>query len=165
MNEAVDRILDRFVYGPYGAMMALRQDLEGSAQAGRERIAQQVANARFIGEMAVTHGGRELRRRVSDLLGETSASKTAATARCAPEPGAEDIALAEAEPEVVEAAVEPPQPIDHLLAGYDSLSASQVVRLLDSLDAAELALVAAYEAATRGRRTIINRTSQLIDEA
>lgn len=44
---------------------------------------------------------------------------------------------------------------------YDSLSASQVVSRLQGLSTAELDAVRSYEAATRGRKTILNRVQQL----
>lgn len=47
------------------------------------------------------------------------------------------------------------------IPGYDSLSASQVVQRLAGLSPSELAAVGRYEAATRGRRTILARVSQL----
>lgn len=47
------------------------------------------------------------------------------------------------------------------IPGYDSLSASQVVQRLAGLSADELAAVARYEAATRHRKTILGRISQL----
>jgi hypothetical protein len=56
----------------------------------------------------------------------------------------------------------PAPPSDSLaIPGYDSLSASQVVQRLASLSGPELAAVRDYEAATRGRRTILARVSQL----
>ncbi len=47
------------------------------------------------------------------------------------------------------------------IPGYDSLSASQVVQRLASLSPAELDAVRRYEAANRGRRTILARVAQL----
>jgi hypothetical protein len=47
------------------------------------------------------------------------------------------------------------------IPGYDALSASQVVPRLDALRASELEAVRVYEAAHRGRRTILNRIAQL----
>lgn len=44
---------------------------------------------------------------------------------------------------------------------YDSLSASQVVSRLRGLPAGQLEAVRAYESATRGRKTILNRIQQL----
>lgn len=50
---------------------------------------------------------------------------------------------------------------DLAIPGYDSLSASQVVQRLAGLASEELEAVRIYEAATRGRRTILARVSQL----
>lgn len=47
------------------------------------------------------------------------------------------------------------------ITDYDSLSASQVVSRLQGLSTAELEAVRTYEAATRGRKTILNRVQQL----
>jgi hypothetical protein len=55
--------------------------------------------------------------------------------------------------------------VEQALAGYDTLSASQVVRRLESLGADQLRAVHRHEASHRNRRTILNRTSQLLDEA
>lgn len=44
---------------------------------------------------------------------------------------------------------------------YDSLSASQVVKRLQGMPGSELDAVRAYEAATRARKTILNRITQL----
>ena len=50
------------------------------------------------------------------------------------------------------------------IPGFDTLSASQVVQRLDGLSRGELVAVRAYETATRGRRTILSRVDQLLDE-
>lgn len=47
------------------------------------------------------------------------------------------------------------------IPGYDSLSASQVVQRLAGLSPEELEQVGRYEAARRGRRTVLARVSQL----
>ena len=63
----------------------------------------------------------------------------------------------------------PPDPaaaaiVERALADYDTLSASQVVRRLESLGPDELHAVQRYEASTRNRRTILNRAGQLLEE-
>ncbi len=50
---------------------------------------------------------------------------------------------------------------DLAIHGYDALSASQVVQRLAGLAPAELEQVRAYEAATRGRKTVLTKISQL----
>lgn len=55
----------------------------------------------------------------------------------------------------------PPQASTLAIPGYDTLAASQVVQRLSSLRRDELEAIRVYEAATRGRRTILHRISQL----
>ncbi len=50
------------------------------------------------------------------------------------------------------------------IPAFDTLSASQVVQRLDGLSRPELVAVRAYETSTRGRRTILSRVDQLLDE-
>jgi hypothetical protein len=50
------------------------------------------------------------------------------------------------------------------IPGFDTLSASQVVQRLDGLNRSELVTVRTYEASNRGRRTILSRVDQLLDE-
>ncbi len=52
--------------------------------------------------------------------------------------------------------------VDSVIQGYDTLSASQVVRRLEGLGASELRAVHDYESATRRRRTILHRVQQLL---
>jgi hypothetical protein len=58
-------------------------------------------------------------------------------------------------------AVDAPPVGDLAIPGYDNLSASQVVQRLAGLSTPELEAVRRYEAATRGRRTILSKVSQL----
>jgi len=50
------------------------------------------------------------------------------------------------------------------IPGFDTLSASQVVQRLDGLSRSELVAVRTYETSSRGRRTILSRVDQLMDE-
>jgi hypothetical protein len=50
------------------------------------------------------------------------------------------------------------------IPGFDTLSASQVVQRLDGLSREELVAVRAYESSSRGRRTVLNRVDQLLEE-
>ena len=156
--DGIHRLMDQFVFAPIGALAAMKGDLEGSAERGRQRVELQLRNARFIGEMAVQHGSKEIVRRFKDLTGPGRSTE--------PERASdtnEDTATSEPTTTEEPAAVAP-APIDHLIAGYDDLSASQVVRLLESFSPAELDELVAYESATRGRRTILNKAAQLLQE-
>ena len=70
-------------------------------------------------------------------------------------------AKATKKPATKRAAAPAPDAAGLAITDYDSLSASQVVSRLQGLSAAELEAVRSYEAATRGRKTILNRVQQL----
>jgi len=57
-----------------------------------------------------------------------------------------------------------PQVASLAIPGFDTLSASQVVQRLDGLSRSELVAVRTYETSSRGRRTILSRVDQLLDE-
>lgn len=97
---------------------------------------------------------------------QAAAEKTPAKARTAKKgpakkgPAKKATAKKAAARKAVEAA--PAQaPSELAIPDYDSLSASQVVTRLRGLSDAELEAVRAYEAATRGRKTILNKVQQL----
>ena len=73
--------------------------------------------------------------------------------------------LSQPAPELVGPSKEPggpaPSAADLAIPGYDALSASQVVQRLAGLSPAELEQVRRYEAATRGRKTVLTKISQL----
>ncbi len=50
------------------------------------------------------------------------------------------------------------------LAGYDQLSAREILARLDDLDTEALRLVAEYETLNRNRRTVIGRVEQLLGD-
>ncbi len=80
---------------------------------------------------------------------------TVATATVAPVEGSQ-APSAPSEPSAPTASAE-----DLAIPGYDSLSAPQVVQRLAGLSSEELDAVRSYEAATRHRKTILTRISQL----
>ena len=155
-SDPLEWVMDRLIFGPYGAFTELTLDPAAAAESGRRRLEQQFRNARFLGEMTLTHGSREIKRRVGDLLsGGRHVSPPSAA-------GPDSAATEEGVVATPRPARITPDPIDHILAGYDDLSASQVVKLLDSLSTDELRSVVTYEEASRGRRTILTRAGQLI---
>ena len=160
-QNPVDKLLDAVVYGPVGALAGLSDDSEALAERGRQHVALQLNTAKFLGQMVVTYGSKEVAKRASDLWDSTVGASRAVKSEASdhvPEPSSEPQEAAQTPLVVV-------TPIDHLIAGYDDLSASQVVRLLDGLLRDELHELCAYEAATRNRRTILNRAAQLLEGA
>jgi hypothetical protein len=127
-------------------------DLEGLVDRSYERIEQELRNAHAIGKLAVTFGAAEARRRVLDLAGGASSPSQ----RPAPSPSAPPGPSGGPAPDSTE--------VDRFIPDYDDLSASQVVVLLGELDEQGLDAVSSHESRGRGRRTILNRVAQLVDE-
>ncbi len=149
------RTLDLCLFAPVGVAVTVVEDLPDLIAKGRRRVELELGNARVVGRFVVHKGQRGVSGRLDDLLGNGS-ERTApgddvdlpaasSPVRPAPDPAAEAI-------------------VGGALADYDTLSASQVVRRLESLGPEELRAVQRYEASTRNRRTILNRASQLLDE-
>jgi hypothetical protein len=192
-KHPTDHLLDLFVYGPLGFVLEADEVVPKLVERGRATVGSQMGTARFIGQVVVGQGRKELDRQLARLRtavpcwpgsggapGEATAAQAPPAATPAPPPSAPGAAAAGAPvtvPSDVEDAVaeerevvlddaglhEPARPDDSDLAipGYDSLAASQVVPRLAGLSAAELEAVRRYEAAHRGRRTILTRIGQL----
>ena len=149
----IEKVLDIVVYAPVGLALQIRSDLDTFATSGRTQVSERVQVARWIGEMAVTYGRREIEKRLAGVSVETKAAATPAS-----QPVGQTVVRLDPEPS---AAVERQtllQPFD----GYQSLAAAQVVQLLGRLPADQLAVIRAYEAAHRGRRTILAKLDQLL---
>jgi hypothetical protein len=155
----VRRTLEACIFAPVGVAMNVAEDLPGLIVKGRDRVEQEISNARVAGEYVV---GR-LQRRVSARLDSVLHSADGAAPDAPQEPGPTTPLAATAQtrpaPDAADAAT-----LGAALADYDTLSASQVVRRLEGLGPEELRAVQRYESATRHRRTILNRAGQLLEE-
>jgi len=141
----IEKVLDIVVYAPVGLALQLRSDVDTFLASGRTQVSERVQVARWIGEMAVTYGRRELEKRL-------------AAASASPPAVATNVGVRVVEPlAVVEAPTLGP-PFD----GYQSLAATQVVQLLGRLTSEDLAAIRIYEAANRARRTILAKIDQLL---
>lgn len=166
--------MDLLIHAPLGILVTARDELPRLIAKGR----QEATGARFIGKMAVDIGHKEagkVARRVTERLadlglvpdprrssGATAASTAGAETASDPVPGPPPA------PESPQAtATAPPGAASNpgadtlAIPGYDALSAPQVVQRLDGLSDDELESVRAYEAAMRGRRTILGRIAQI----
>ena len=160
----VRQALDFFVFAPVGLALTVAEDLPGLVSKGRERVESEIRNARVIGKFVVTQGQQDL----------TPAHRASCFSRSRPRPTprtprqrTDRWRRPRWPPHPLPAPKPAPDPADALiveqaLAGYDTLSASQVVRRLESLGPDELRAVQRHEASHRNRRTILNRTTQLL---
>ena len=172
-----ERLLDLFVFVPAGLAVSVVEEFPRLAELGREKLGVRVSSARAVGQFAMRAGQDEFRRRSGALLGRAGAQRTApARPRPAgPTSGATGDGVTSA-PCRATATGRPVHavptggnghvpPVSTLsIPDFDTLSASQVVQRLDGLNRAELVSVRAYEASNRGRRTILSRVDQLLDE-
>ena len=171
---------------PPGLALSVVEELPHLAARGRELLGVRVSSARAVGQFVVKAGHHELRRRSGGWRrrpGVRSARHgwaTPAGARLVPgrparvgsarppaprPPAASSNRPAAGGPPGTAAVNGNVPPVTTLsIPGFDTLSASQVVQRLDGLNRSELVSVRAYEASTRGRRTILNRVDQLLDE-
>jgi hypothetical protein len=178
-----DRLLDVFVFLPVGVAVAVVEELPRLAARGRERIGVRVSSARAVGQFAVKAGRGEFMRRFgAGAPGGRPSRRPSAGPRLDGSPAGAGPAdqTPPARPTAVgggrDGSVPPGRPMaggvnGHVppvaalsIPGFDTLSASQVVQRLDGLNRTELVSVRTYEASTRGRRTILNRVDQLLDE-
>jgi hypothetical protein len=183
-----DRILDVFVYAPAGFILSALDDFPKLAALGRERLGTQVSNARVMGEFAVKMGAQGFKKRSEGLLHRQPATGPAPTGqsddgpvglhsvpttpptgrtddRPAPTSGPTPIPVPPASPSTSSSTNgHVPTASSLAIPGFDTLSASQVVQRLDGLSRGELVAARAYEAGTRGRRTILSRIDQLLEE-
>ncbi len=136
----IEKVLDIAVYAPVGLVVQLRSDLDTFVTSGRTRVSERVQVARWIGEMAVTYGRREVEKRRAGAAAESVAVEPALEAQIV---------------------LETP-PLTPPFDGYQHLAAAQVVQLLGRLPVDELAAIRTYEHANRKRRTILAKLDQLL---
>jgi len=149
--------LDVLLFAPVGLAMTVVEDLPGLIDKGRRRVELEISNARVMGQWVVTKGQKQVTRHLTGLLHTTQPP--------APDPATDEHATPGPPAAAPRPAADPADSamVERTFAGYDTLSASQVVRRLDSLDPELLGAVQRYEASHRNRRTILSRAQQLLD--
>jgi hypothetical protein len=165
-RSPLDAALDLVFYAPVGLAITAREELPHLIEKGRQRVSGQITMAKLVGQFAVSQGGKEagkfLKQATDALvgLGVVPGGRPPGGA-----PAAAPAAVVADAPTNGNRAASSPPPAANAeelgITGYDALSASQVVQRLAGLSSQELAAVETYEAATRGRRTILARIAQL----
>jgi hypothetical protein len=169
-EQALEQALDVFVYAPIGLVFEGASLLPALVEKGKT----QVTMARMIGQFAVTQGRTEavkradgLREQAADLLARFAEVKLpgqGSSDNGHRPPAATTPAPPAAEPTPEPAVVDEGPTVsvgDLAITDYDGLSASHVVNRLAGLSADELDTVRRYEAAHRGRKTILSKIAQL----
>jgi hypothetical protein len=174
-----ERVLDLALYAPVGAAMVVRERLPAHIRQGRQAMENRVQLARFIGQMAVQVGQREIAKRLEeqrvarhDRPGVDAADAAAMPHTIELDENHDDLAAIDGDPRqgvvadsVGGSAIETgmaPLPADELpISGYESLAAIHVVERLRSMRPDEIEQIRRFEAAHRSRRTILAKIDQL----
>jgi len=187
-KDAVEAAMDLFVYAPLGFALEARTLLPRFVERGKNQVTMAKMVGQFAVQQGQVEANRRLgplQEQVEGVLADlglvprppsggaagpdapVEADDLAPVVELVPEPEpsadptADDAAAPPEEPASVPEAAEPPDASDLAIPDYDSLAASQVVPRLRALDHDELEAVRSYEAAGRGRKTILNRIAQL----
>jgi hypothetical protein len=178
-EDAAERILDVALYAPVGLVLTVVEAVPGLVRKGRERLSPQVGMARTIGQFAVRQGYRQVVGfatsrgpfpfRRPDRPARTLVVYTPELSGRDGDGKEDDVdqgpVVQPLPGDGVDAAGEAVTDLDAgelAIPSYDSLSATQVVQRLAGLSPDEVAAVAAYEAATRKRKTVLDRAEQLL---
>ena len=164
------KLVDLLVYAPIGLGATIVND----GPAAIKRARQEFNNARFIGQMAVTQGQAELRRRLEQAAARSAGGSPSARTDAidvssvrATSPGEtadssenDDIGDVENvhDVDVCDASVTAGE---LALPDYDSLPAIDIVDKLDHLSPGDRSAIRRYELANRGRRTVLGKLDQL----
>ena len=179
-RNPLESALDVFVYGPLGLFITVTEEMPRLVEKGRERLTNQLTTARMLGQMAAPQLQAEAEKLFRGVMDRIAAppggptrppAPTAASAPAAqpapahPAPAPRPTAAAAPAAPAGNGSVAHSGDSTHLaIPGYDTLSAMQVVQRLAGLTPPELEAVRAYEAAHRGRKTILHRAEQLLSE-
>jgi hypothetical protein len=175
-----ERLLDLLFYAPVGVALSVVEAMPDLVRKGRERLGPQVGVARTVGQFAVRQGYRQLlgyatsRGAFPFRAAEPARTYTSYPAEVPGHDGPADVdghamRALPAEPVAPMRRAAPTGEVgtglaaaDLAIPSYDSLSATQVVERLAGLSQDEIRAVAAYEAATRRRKTVLTRAEQLL---
>jgi hypothetical protein len=173
----LDALVDLAVYAPVGLALTAAEELPELIAKGRSRIEPQLGTARLVGQLVVSEGRRRAikfsrfggagdsrpagQARTGGTEGQPAADRSTSGGEPEEPPARSVPATRSARPSTDAAAADVPEVESLAIPGYDSLSASQVVQRLAGLSPSELSAVGRYEAANRGRTTILARVTQL----
>jgi hypothetical protein len=185
LTSPKDRLLDLLVFAPAGLALTLVEELPELAEKGRNRLEGQAATARVVGQFAVQMGCQEIQKRAKQVLDtqrpqrrpsrpagspSQAASSRSSVPRASGASGAAEFGRGTPSGHVstptrraAGASTNGSSAPEHLaIPGYDTLSASQVVKRLAGLSKDELTEVGQHERSNRHRATILNRVEQLL---
>ena len=159
-KSPIEQALDLFFYAPLGFVLNAQEVVPQLIEKGH----QQVVMARMFGKFAIESEAPKQIAELQKQVQKVAEQFTSRVAPAKPSSNGPSAPAARATPTSAPVASSPahgPGAAELAITDYDSLSASQVVPRLEGLSDAELAAVRDYEAAHRGRKTILSKIAQL----
>ena len=160
-KSPIEQALDLFFYAPLGFVLNAQEVVPELIEKGH----QQVVMARMFGKFAIESEApkqiAELQKHVQKVAEQFTARAARPTKPASSGPSAPSTPATQTSAPVVSTPAHGPGAAELAITDYDSLSASQVVPRLEGLADTELAAVRDYEAAHRGRKTILSKIAQL----
>ncbi len=162
-RDPVDRVVDLIVAVPVSIAAAVREIVPIDTRRLERVIGR---NLELIGRYA-KRGAAGPEAREHTPVRVTPARTLVRVAPPGPEspsseaPATSEHTIAETEIPLLEDEIEAGLAVELPIAGYDQLSARQIVDRLDALTSAELALIEAHERENRRRQTVLGRIGQL----
>ena len=151
-RDPVDRVIDLIVAVPVSIAAALREIVPIDTSRLERMVGR---NLELIGRYAKR-----------GAIGQTAPTRSAEPDAVAGVPARrvvtpEPVASSSVDSAALAAVAIDPVAIELPIAGYDQLSARQIVDRLDSLTSGEIAQIEAYERTNRRRQTVLGRIGQL----
>jgi len=163
-RRPIDQLVELFVYAPVGLAYEYHDVLPKLIKRGKS----QVQIAKFLGTMAAKQGQKTVEGRLEDVIDAASSTvaqgitDVGARVGLAPDPNRDSSGEAPADrvaDDSEELLDDRPLPI----AGYDDLTAKQIVALVPDLEPSQRGRVQAYESAHRARKTILAKLASLAE--
>jgi len=168
-EQLFELVLDLAVYAPVGMLITVREQLPKRVRRGRQAMENRVQLARFIGQLAVQTGQREIAKRIEEQRAATSTDKRPQQQPSQRVTGSNEAPGGHMSEQTSEQTVastprpddQPPRAADLPISDYESLAAIHVVERLRSMRPDEIELIRRFEVAHRSRRTIVAKIEQL----
>lgn len=165
-RRPIDQLVDLFVYAPVGLVYEYQDVLPKLIKRGKS----QVQIAKLLGTMAAKQGQKTVEGRLDGVIDVASSTvaqgitDVGARVGLAPDPAANRSAANRSDRSVSDAVVD--EVIDRRplpIAGYDELTAKQIMALVGDLEPRQRDRVQAYEASNRARKTVLAKLRTLAE--
>jgi hypothetical protein len=153
----LEQAVELFVYAPLGLVYEYKNVMPTLVRRGKS----QVQIARFLGQMALKRQQGEVQGSVESVVGVAADLLAKGVTEFGQRVGLAPVDPPPESPVFSAEAGEAPASDTRLpIAGYETLRATDVIELLDDLDAAQRARIEAFERTHRNRKTVLAKLAR-----